>query len=131
MATRLHDLYSNAISGTSLGQGALKTTTANGTGVDLLQSEGLVTVVVANGAITDGTHTLSVEESTDNSTYTAVTLNESLAALTSSTTAGTIQFANFQRTKRYVRAVTTVTGSPGTGGYYSATFLAEKKFIGS
>lgn len=129
MATYLHDLENNTVSGTSLAVGAAKTTTTNGSVIDMLQADSLVNVQVVNGVITDGTHTITVEESTvTNTGFTAVTLNQDLDALTSSSTAGTVQFANFQRSKRYVRAVTTVQTAT-SGGYYSVFFLGQKKFV--
>lgn len=131
MSTYARDLGSNLNSvASSLRPAVIRTTTANGTGIDLLNSDGLCNVEVTAGAITDGTHTITVEESDDNSTFVAVTLQQTLTALTSATVAGTVQFATFNRTKRYVRAVTTVTGSPGTGGYYAVNIFEQKKVVG-
>lgn len=95
---------------------AARTASANGSGVDLsgFHSANVAFVV---GTITDGTHTPSVEESDDNSTFTAVAaanLIGTLAALASSTN----QRVGYKGTKRYVRAVTTVSGAT-TGGVYA------------
>lgn len=128
MSTYINDLASNTTRGTSLGEGVAKTATANGTGVDMVHADGLCHVMVVNGVVTDGVHTITVQESDDNTTFTAVTLNQSLSALSSNSTAGAIQFANFSRSKRYVRGVTTVANG-SSGGYYSVHFLGQTKFV--
>lgn len=95
---------------------AARTASANGSGVDLsgFHSANIAFVV---GTITDGTHTPSVQESDDNSTFTnvaAADLNGTLAALASNTN----QRVGYRGTKRYVRAVSTVSGAT-TGGVYA------------
>jgi len=100
---------------------AVRTTTANGTGVDLANFAGATVVVVA-GTITDGTHTLKIQESDDNSTFTDVAAADQVGtftALTSSAGGSATQEVDYIGTKRYIRAVTTITGSPSTGGAYS------------
>ena len=84
MTTR--DLKSNIDIVTSLAPAA-RTATASGTGVDLRGYESAVASFIV-GTVTDGTHTPSVEESDDDSTYTAVAAADllgSLAALASDT----------------------------------------------
>lgn len=111
------DLVSLIAVGASLAAAA-RTASANGTGVDLA-GYGSAAVVFASGTITDGTHTPSLEESNDNSTFTAVAaadMTGTLAALASNT----IQEVGYIGTKRYIRAVVTVSGSPSTGGVYNA-----------
>lgn len=111
------DLNKDIASATSLAP-AVRTTSANGTGVDL-QNYGACAIIWNVGTITDGTHTPTVEESDNNSTWTAVAaadLSGTLAALTSNTN----QEVGYTGLKRYVRAVTTITGSPSTGGAYAA-----------
>jgi hypothetical protein len=93
-----------------------RTASANGSGVDLLGYDGAMIVVDA-GTVTDGTHTVSLEESADNSTFTAVAagnLEGTLPALIT-TNDDQIHTAEYRGTKRYVRGVITVTGSPSTG----------------
>lgn len=121
----------NSISGISLAPAALRTTTANGSGVDMIHSDFSFTVALVSGAITDGTHTISVQESDDNSTFTTITAidGNAIAALTSSAGGSAIVLKRYIRSKRYVRVVTTITGSPATGGYYSAIVLASKKSV--
>ncbi len=121
-------------------QSALKpaaqiTATANGDWVDLLAAGNdcnAVLFVVNCGTITDGTFTFSLQDSPDKSTTAAVTGNylqtgaTGLVA-TSATTAGTQlklgYLGNANGASRYVRLVCTVTGSPGTGGYLSASAI--------
>jgi len=96
---------------------AARTATANGTGVDL-QNYQRCAVVFNVGAITDGTHTPKLQESDDNSTFTDVAAADqsgTLAALT----ANTNQEVGYLGSKRYIRAVSTVSGAT-TGGVYAA-----------
>ena len=91
----------------------LRTASANGTGVDLQFYEGAL-VVFGCGANTDGTHTPSLQESSDNSTWTAVAAADQLGTL-AALTANTRQQVGYRGTLRYIRGVVTVTGSPATG----------------
>jgi hypothetical protein len=126
--TFIRDLPNNLVSGASLNPAA-RTATASGTGVDLIEGDGLCFAVVYSGTTTDGTHTYSVEESSDNSTFSAVTPIDSLTAVTSATTAGNLQVVKFQRTLRYCRVKVTVTGSPGTGSVSGAWIGQQKKSV--
>ncbi|MEM9566293.1 MAG: hypothetical protein AAGA93_26975 [Actinomycetota bacterium] len=94
------------------------TASANGAGVDLADF-GSAAVVVVAGAITDGTHTITVEESDDNSAFTAVAAEDLDGTYTviDSDDDGTVQKVGYQGTKRFIRAVTTVAGVT-TGGIY-------------
>lgn len=77
------------------------------------------------GAWTDGTFTPSLEDSPDNSTYTAVTAGNLLGTLTAVTsTAGqnAIQRAAYVGTQRYVKAIVTVS-SATTGAIVGVTAL--------
>lgn len=113
-----------AIRGTksvSLNPGA-KTATANGTGVDL-QGKYAAEVVFLVGTITDGTHTPSLDESDDNSTFTACAaadMSGSLAVLASNT----VRIVGYLGSKRYIRAKSTVAGAT-TGGVYGAFAQAK------
>lgn len=100
---------------------AARTTSANGTGVSLAGFNSVAIVFIV-GAITDGTHTPKIQESDDNSTYTDVAAGDligSVAALA----ANTNQKVGYIGSKAYVRAVSTITGSPSTGGVYSAAVV--------
>lgn len=103
---------------------AARTATANGTGVDLQNFMGAM-VVVTIGTITDGTHTLKLQDSPDNSAWTdvaAANLSGSFTALTSGSVAGTTQEVSYLGNQRYIRAVTTVSGTT-TGGVYGAVVI--------
>jgi hypothetical protein len=97
---------------------AAVTATATGTGVDLA-NQGGATVVFAGGTRTDGTHTPSVEESADNSSWSAVAAGDLLGTL-SAITSNSIQAVGYIGSKRYIRPKVTVTGSPSTGAVYGA-----------
>lgn len=115
----MRDLKSNISEVTSLAPAA-RTATASGTGVDL-KGFGSAEVLFVPGTITDGTHTPSVMESDDNSTYTAVAaadLDGTLAALASTTN----QVVGYKGSKRYIRATSTVAGAT-TGGVYAAVVI--------
>lgn len=99
---------------------AARTATANGTGVDLANFAS-ATVAFVVGTITDGTHTPSVEESDDNSVYTAVAAADLIGSL-SNLTSNTNQRVGYRGTKRYIRAKTTVTAAT-TGGVYAGVVI--------
>lgn len=102
---------------------AARTATANGTGIDL-QGYRACAVVFVVGTITDGTHTPKLQESDDNSTFSDVAAADqsgTLAALASSTN----QEVSYIGTKRYIRAVSTVSGAT-TGGVYAAVAIRGK-----
>lgn len=100
---------------------AVRTTSVNGSAVDLGADGGHdgATVYFVVGTITDGTHTPKLQESADNSSWSDVAASDqsgTLAALASTTH----QKVGYVGSKRYIRAVVTVTGSPSTGGDYAA-----------
>ena len=117
MTTR--DLKSNIDIVTSLAPAA-RTATASGSGVDLRGYESAVATFIT-GTVTDGTHTPSVEESDDDSTYTAVAsadLLGSLAALASNV----VQRVGYRGGSRYIRAKITVSGA-STGAVDAALVI--------
>ena len=98
----------------SLTPGALRTTSANGTAVDLAGYRKAAVVIVA-GAVTDGTHTISIEESDASGSGFAAVPADQLSGTPGAVAANTNQEIGYLGTKRYIRAITTVTGSPSTG----------------
>jgi hypothetical protein len=130
----------------ALGNGAPITSTANGTSIDVTATNGGndgLCFVVAVGTVTDGTHTLSLQDTIDGgSNWVAVSGNYlqtpsgQSSVVTSATAAGTIlkfgylgnanvgTIANSATPtangKVLVRIVDTVSGSPSTGGYITA-----------
>lgn len=96
---------------------AAATSSANGTGVDLAGFNSAM-VVIDSGAWTDGAHVFTVQDSDDNSAYTAVA--DSLLDGTEPTIDGAADddqqyYIGYKGNKRYLRVITTVTGSPSTG----------------
>lgn len=95
---------------------AARTASANGSGVDLANFNSCA-VVIAAGTITDGTHTPKLQESDDNSSFSdvaAADLQGTFAAIATNTD----QEVGYIGLKRYVRAVSTVSGAT-TGGVYA------------
>jgi hypothetical protein len=108
MSTKLHDVADQAI----LGQGLVPqtaTTTATGTGVDLLSGDGSCFALQLVGAVSGTSPTLAgkIQESADNSTWADV----SGATFTTVSAANNYQAISFERTQRYLRYVGTVGGS--------------------
>lgn len=122
--TYINDLKNSVVADTSISPATI-TTTTTGAAVDLGECDGGSTAVVVAATITDGTHTLTFTESdTSGGTYTAVPAADA-RALTSADT-GNTALVNFTRSKRFVKAVTTVAGAT-TGGVYGVALLAMKK----
>lgn len=99
-----------------------RTATVNGTGIDLSSSDA-VAVIFGADTITDGTHTPKIQDSDDNSTFADVAAADQDGALVA-ITAASVQKVGYLGSKRYIRAVVTVTGSPATGGKYVATVVS-------
>lgn len=103
---------------------AARTASGNGTSVDL-QGYNSAVVVFKFGTWTDGTHTPSLQHSTDNSTFVTCdtnSLNGSFAAVSGSAGSNTIQKIGYTGGYRYVRAVMTISGAT-TGALSSAVIL--------
>lgn len=105
-------------------------TTVNGTGVDKADPSGGVDgfttclMLVVAGGITDGTHTVIIQDSDDNSTFGAAAAGDIQGgpiALTSAN-ANTVSEIGYTGLKRYVRASVTTAGATA-GGTYGAVFI--------
>lgn len=105
---------------------AAHTANANGAGIDLRGYQAAVVIVDA-GTITDGTHTISLEESDDDSTYTAVAAAD-LQGSFANVASNTPQKVGYIGGKRYIRAVTTVSGAT-TGGIYGVSVIKGRPDI--
>ncbi|WP_030659728.1 MULTISPECIES: hypothetical protein [Streptomyces] len=123
----MRDIYSNVLVKASL-KPAARTATANGTSVDRADGSNAsmyqdALVVLNVGTVTDGTHTITIEDSDDNSSFATVAAGylegDTPPALITSNDE-TVYETRYTGGKRYVRVVTTVTGSPSTGGLYTA-----------
>lgn len=103
---------------------AARTASANGTGVDL-QGYNAALVVIDLGAWTDGSHTFEVQESDDNSTFSAVADADLLGTepvMDAADEDNTIHKIGYVGTKRYIRVATTVSGTT-TGAVYGASVI--------
>ena len=97
-----------------------RTATFNSTGVDLANYDGAM-VVIHPGTITDGTHTPTLQESSDNSTFSAVAASDMIGTLAAIAT-NTVQRVGYIGSKRYIRLNVTVAGAT-TGGVYGANVV--------
>lgn len=107
----------------SLDVGA-KTASADGASADLKGFHS-VAVVVDSDAWTDGTHTISLEESDDNSTFTAVASDDiigSAPVIDGATDDDQAYKFGYSGGKRYIRVITTVSGAT-TGAIYGALIV--------
>lgn len=118
------DLKNNVLAVQSLAP-QLLAATATGSMVDLLGYESAMVVVHA-GAWTDGTHTPSLLESDDDSTYTTVgagNLQGSFTAIAASGQQNQAFQVGYKGTKRYLKGKVTVAGSPSTGAQVGITIV--------
>lgn len=121
----MKDLYDNVQVKPSL-TNALRAATATGTAVDRAYNGSnfhSVMVIVHTGTITDGTHTITVEESDDNSAWATATALQGTAPAIVAADDDKIFEIGYLGGKRYVRVKSTVSGSPSTGGIYDALVL--------
>jgi hypothetical protein len=103
---------------------AARTATANGTAADLANFNAACAILSA-GVITDGTHTVKLQDSPDNSVWTDVTaanLSGAFTALTSGAGGSATQEVGYLGAARYLRAVTTV-ATATTGGVYAVDIV--------
>lgn len=128
MATYLHDIGSSLVGNASIVPAGARTANTAGVGVDLLAGDGTCNVIVEAGVVTDGTWTITVQESTDNATWTAITMAGTLSTLTSATASGFTQAAVFNRTKRYCVANATQVNA-SSGACFSVAIVEQKKFV--
>lgn len=122
MGTR--DLHSQISTATSVAPAGNRTATINGTGVDLAGYRSAAAVVTF-ATVTDGTWTPSLDESDNNSDWTAVAaadLSGSFTAVTSSNDES-VQEVSYMGTKRYIRVTVTETVASTTGGIFSASIV--------
>lgn len=111
---------------------AARTATANGVSVDRVVNGGMqdAVLVVATGTITDGTHTITLEDSADDITFAAVPaaqLQGTLPAIVA-TDDDKVFEVGIRSTRQFLRVVTTVSGGV-SGGVYGATIaLASPRF---
>lgn len=104
----IHPLHSTLV---NLLATAARTATANGTGVDVTDYEGMAEVMLdsAAGTGTSPTQDVKLQDSADNSTFADITG----ATFTQVTTTASQQkiSVDLSKARRYVRAVTTIGGT--------------------
>ena len=106
--------------------------TVEGTAVDLMGYQGAMAVVSIIDW-TDGTHVFTLEDSDDNSTFgsAAARIDGTPPTISATTNEGKSFAYTYNGTKRYLRWVVTVTGSPSTGCSYAAyIWPASPKHVG-
>ncbi|MFI6160386.1 hypothetical protein ACIA59_10600 [Micromonospora haikouensis] len=119
------DPYASILPKTTIGPAAARTTTTTGTSVDRAASGAMyqaAALVVTTGTVTDGTHTVELQHSDDNSTWAAVPdaqLQGTEPAIVAADDDKVFVLGYLGR-KRYLRAVITASGSPATGAVYLA-----------
>lgn len=122
-----NSVYTNVTARQSLPPAA-RTATANGTGVDRNVGANMhrtAMVLVSTGVITDGTHTIEVQDSDDNTTFAAVAdqyLQGTEPAIVAADD-NKLFYIGYIGERRYLRVVTTLSGAPVTGGIYGADVL--------
>lgn len=120
-------LYNTAIAKSTITP-AVHSATATGTAVDrLVDGDGArsALILVSAGTVTDGTHTVQVQDSPNGTDWTAVAdefLQGPEPAITSANDER-VHEIGYVGHQRYLRVVSTVSGSPVTGGVYSAVIL--------
>jgi hypothetical protein len=106
---------------------AARTASADGTAVDRAEDSSMfqdALVVVACGTITDGTHTIEVQDSPDNSDWTAVAdefLQGTEPAIAAANDDATFEIG-YLGDQRYLRVIVTAAGTT-TGGVYGAAVI--------
>lgn len=109
---------------------AAHTSTVTSTGINRNSYEGSTDAAVAEltfGAWTDGTHTPALQDSPDNSTWTAVssTLTQgAFTAVSSSAGQNKVQKVGYLGLNPYVRVVVTVSGAT-TGAIYGLNWIVS------
>ena len=109
---------------------ATRTASADGTGVDLQGYESAL-VLIDVGSWTDGSHTFELQESDDDSSYSAVGSTDLLGTepvVDGAADDDQVYKLGYLGDARYIRVITTVTGSPSTGADYSALILRGDYF---
>lgn len=109
---------------------AVYTASTNGATVDRrganLENYRAIGVAVNVGVVTDGTHAISIQDSDNGTDWAAAAAADVVGgpvSVTSSAGGSATYQLEYKGNKRYVRVVTAVSGSPATGGRYSAVLL--------
>lgn len=108
--------------------GAARTSSANGTGVDISDYEGMAEVVLNSGAGTGTTPTLDVkiQDSDDNSAFADVT-GAVFAQVTNAAASLQKLVLNTDKCRKYIRAVATIGGTTPSFAC-GVEFMSVKKY---
>lgn len=125
------DLYNKVTAEVSLAP-ATRTADADGTSVDRAQngdSFQSALVVVATGTITDGTHTIEVQESDDDATFTAVADDDlqGTEPEIGSDDDNTVFEIGYIGTARFLRVSVTAAGTTSGGDYTAVVVLGDPR----
>lgn len=119
----IRDLVQKISAALSVSPQVLTNGTVNGASADMQNFESAA-VVVASGTVTDGTHTPSLEDSPDDSAWTAVAAGDLIGSFTAIAAANDdeIQEVGYKGSQRYLRAVVVTTGAT-TGALVAAAIV--------
>jgi hypothetical protein len=122
MSTKLHDVPNNTVLGHALTPRTLSAN-VNGATIDLITGDGRCFAVQMVGTVTGTSPSLAgkMQESDDASSWSDI----SGATFTAVTASDNLQTISFDRTKRYVRYVGTVTGT--SPSFPTAALIGEQK----
>lgn len=122
MSTKHHDFPNNAILGAGVTP-RTATSTVTGNGGDFISGDGRCTAIQQVGTVSGTSPNLAgkIQESSDNSSWTDI----SGAAFTAVTASDNTQAISFDRTKRYLRYVGTITGT--SPSFPLAVVVTEQK----
>lgn len=122
-----YNVYNRTKAVKALNTGARTNGTVTGTTVDRLavagNAFGSVCFVVLSETLTDGVHTLSVEESDDNSSWASAAAGDQTAAVATVAAQNNLSFeVGYHGAKRYCRLKVVTTGAT-TGGVIEAVAI--------
>lgn len=127
----MRTLYNDTLARVALSPAARTNGTVNGVAVDMSVFNNdfrTVQFVVVTGAITDGTHAISVEESADGSTawgaVPAARVQGALPSIASADDDKVYQIGVIMGDKAFFRVVAVTSGVVGAGGIFGAVALA-------
>lgn len=123
-------LYNNCDVKASLNPAARTNGTANGTGVDrhaAAQAYRTAMVIIHTGAITDGTHTFEVQDSDNNTDFTAVAAEflQGAEPAIGSSDDNEIHLIGYTGNRRYLRVVCVTSGATSGGIFSAAVVLGD------
>lgn len=117
-------LHENISSVVGIAPAANRTATTTGGTVDLAGYRSAA-VLVQFGVVTDGTWTPSLEESDNDSDWSAVAAADIAGTFTATTSSNddTVQEVSYLGTNRYIRVVVTETVASSTGALFNAVVV--------